>query len=217
MEELETLVPPRRRRQVQKALLDAGMALAAGDAASAHAAAEKAKRLAHRLPAARELLALSHYQLGAYKDAAREGLAYRRLTGRRDLDPVIADSMRARGNPEAAAELLADLGPEDVDEETWVEGLIVRAGALLDQGLANAALACLAKGPIHADVVEEHHLRLWYALARTLEAAGKKEEARGWLERIQAIDPGFFDVAELLEKGDGKPQPAESRTPKGGH
>jgi tetratricopeptide (TPR) repeat protein len=204
LEEIETVVPPRRRREVKQALLEAGLALAGGDPGRAHDAAERAKRLSHRLPAARELLALSHYRLGHFKEALREGLAYRRLTGRRDLDPVIADSMRARGNPQAASELLADLRPEEVDEETWVEGLIVRAGALLDQGLVHAALACLMQGPLETTVVEEYHLRLWYALARTLLAAGKAADARQWLERIHAIDPDLFDVEELLQSPGGE-------------
>src|SRR5438132_1210926 len=83
---------------------------------------------------------------GRWHDAVREIAAYRRLSDRHDRDPEFADSERALGRPEKAVEILSELRPDDVDEDVFIEALVVRAGALLDMGRPDEAVAVLETG-----------------------------------------------------------------------
>jgi tetratricopeptide (TPR) repeat protein len=156
---------------------------------------DRAKHHAPRSPTIRALAGLVHYHRGDWRESARELAAYRRLSGRRDQDPVYADSLRALGRPEKAVEVLEALGDEDVPEEVSVEGLIVHGGALRDLGHPAEAVEVLQRGPLHPREVRGHHLRLWYALADALEEAGRRVDAREWWDALYAEDPSFFDVA----------------------
>lgn len=156
---------------------------------------ERAKHHAPRSPTIRALAGLVHYHLSAWREAASELAAYRRLSGRSDQDPVYADALRALGRPEKAVEVLEDLDPGEVSEDVLVEGLLVQAGALRDLGRADEAVEVLRRGPLHPKEVLDHHLRLWYALGDALEAAGRPKDARAWWDAVYAEDPAFFDVA----------------------
>lgn len=170
-------------------------AAASDDVPRAIAAAERAKRAAHRSPSVREALGLLRFDAGDWRAAVSELLAYRRLTGDRSHDPTIADCYRGLGRPERAVSYLEDLGRGEVDEDTWVEGLIVRGAALADTGNVAGALAVLRRGPLEATAMLERHRRLWYAYADLLERAGERDEARRWFERLAADDPQFHDAA----------------------
>lgn len=154
----------------------------------------RAKYHAPRSPSIRELSGLVHYHRGAWREAARELAAYRRLSGRSNQDPVYADAIRAMGRPERAVEVLEALDPNEVSEEVYVEALVVAAGALRDLGRPAEAVELLRKGPLHPPQVRPHHLRLWYSLADALEDASKRGEARAWWDAVYAEDPSFFDV-----------------------
>jgi tetratricopeptide (TPR) repeat protein len=157
---------------------------------------ERAKHHAPRSPTIRALAGLVRYHREEWQQTTRELATYRRLSGRTDQDPVYADALRALGRPEKAIEVLSSLDPADVPEEVFAEGLVVRAGALRDLGLIDEAIAALRQGPLQPDAVETHHLRLWYALADALEAAGRRAEARPWWDAIYAEEPLFFDVSQ---------------------
>lgn len=180
---------------VRDQILEAIAAFEREEYADAFARASVAKGEAPRSASVRELLGLAAYRLGRWRDAQRELQTYRRLSGRRDHDPEIADCERALGRPERAVEILADLDAEEVGEQVWVEGLIVSAGALLDLGRPREAVQRLGRGPVDAKVVHGHHLRLWYALADALEKAGQRAKARAVWDLVYAEDPEFFDVA----------------------
>ncbi len=154
----------------------------------------RAKHHAPRSPSIRELTGLVHYHRAAWREAARELAAYRRLSGRRNQDPVYADSLRALGRPEKAVEVLEALDPKEVSEEVYVEALVVAGGALRDLGRTVQSIELLRNGPLRPSQVLPHHLRLWYALADALEEAGDRGEARAWWDAIYAEDPSFFDV-----------------------
>jgi tetratricopeptide (TPR) repeat protein len=177
---------------MQQALADA----AAGQDARALAAAERAKRAAHRSPSVREMLGLLRFEAGDWGAALSELLAYRRMSGDRAHDPTIGDCYRGLGRPERAAQFLEDLGRGEVDEDTWVEGLIVRAAAHADSANLAAALAVLRIGPLESPAIRERHRRLWYAYADLLERAGERDHARLWFERLAGDDPGFHDAAD---------------------
>jgi tetratricopeptide (TPR) repeat protein len=155
-----------------------------------------AKRKAPRSVYVRELLGIAYHRLGRWKEAARELAAYKRLSDRRDRDPEIADCERALGRPEKAVDILADLEPDELPDEVFIEALVVHAGALGDLGRYDEAVAVLESGPMQPDVVTVEHLRLWYALADALEGAGRRRDARVWWDAIYADEPEFFDVAD---------------------
>jgi tetratricopeptide (TPR) repeat protein len=184
-----------RASSVKLTVAEAAEAFESGDYEVAAAKLVEAKRDAPRSVVVRELLGLSNYHLGRFREAARELAAYRRLSGERDQDPPYADAERALGRPEKAVEILSDLDPAEVSEEIFTEALIVRAGALLDLGRAAEAVEVLRSGPVKPKQVLPTHLRLWYTLADALEQADKRREARAWWDSIYAEDPDFFDVA----------------------
>jgi tetratricopeptide (TPR) repeat protein len=161
----------------------------------------RAKIMAPRSPSVREILGLIYYRLGRWQEALRELLAYKRLSGKRSQDHLIADCERALGKPERALDFLDKLKASEVGEETLIEGLVVAAGALQDLGRPGDAADLLTKAAGPPRIVREYHLRLWYALADALENAGRRPEARPWWDAIYAEDPEFFDVAERRLSG----------------
>ena len=182
-----------RVRELVQEAVDALEAEGYADAIEPLAAA---KRDAPRSPSIRELLGLAYYHLERWRESAAELAAYRRLSGRADQDHVYADCERALGRPDRALEILAEPAPDDADDELLVERLLVTAGAHSDLGRYAEAVDTLLRGPVEPRSVEPHHLRLWYALADALEAAGRRRDARSWWDAVYAEDPEFFDVAD---------------------
>ena len=160
--------------------------------------AAEAKASALRSPRISELLGLSLYHLGKWKEALSELLAFRRLTNSVEQNHVIADVYRALGRPDRALETTAEVSQGDVEPEVWVETMIVAAGALGDKGDFNRAITMLARADPGTGPVEPYFLRHWYARADLLERAGRREEARNLWRRIVAEDPEFFDAEERL-------------------
>jgi tetratricopeptide (TPR) repeat protein len=156
---------------------------------------ERAKHHAPRSPTIRALAGLVRYHRGDWREAARELATYRRLSGRSDQDPLYADALRALGRPEKAVQVLEELDAQEVPEEVYVEGLIVRSGALRDLGRTQEAVELLRGGPLSPDEIRPHHLRLWYLFADVLEETGMRAEARAWWDAVYAEDPSFFDIA----------------------
>ena len=74
----------------------------------------------------------------------------------------------------------------------------LRRRALADQGRLPEALALLRKRAEPVEDPEEHHLRLWYALADLEERAGNLARARELFDQVRRVDPPFADVAERL-------------------
>ena len=83
---------------------------------------------------------------------------------------------------------------------------IVEAGARRDMGQLDAALRTLEQAPLTSKSRESWVVRLRYAYADTLEAAGREADALAWFHRTQAIDADeLTDAAEraaALEKRD---------------
>ncbi len=76
------------------------------------------------------------------------------------------------------------------------DGRIVAAGALADQGDLSGAIRLLERAPAGRKRPEDHHLRLWYALADLYERVGETPRARDLFERVARHDPEFVDVVE---------------------
>jgi tetratricopeptide (TPR) repeat protein len=169
------------------------------DPKAAAAEAEKAKSLAPRSGAIREVLGLAYYGLGRWQDALTELKAYKRISGRPDQNHLIADSLRGLGRPSEAVPLAEEaLRAKAVPAEAKAEAIVVAASALADQGRFAEALAFLGRARTRSDVAEEHTLRLWYVRGDILERAGRRAEAAEEFRRIVRHDPSAFDAAERL-------------------
>lgn len=153
---------------------------------------------APNVPEVRELGGLTLYRLARWELAARELEAFRELTGRTDLHPVLADCHRAQQRWVDVDELWAELRASEASIAVLVEGKIVAAGALGDRGDLTEAVRLLSADFQRPRRAKEHHLRQAYALADLCERAGEIPRARelfGWLKDQDEL---YVDVAERL-------------------
>lgn len=186
-------------------------------AALAHARAARVS--ASRLACVREAVGVAAYHAGEFSEASRELRAYRRLSGRAEYLAVLADCERAAGRPEAALRLLAEAPRTHPGHSEWVEQQIVESGARRDLGeisgavlVLRDALAAIEQG---AGVDEDDLIRLRYAYADVLEAAGRAPEAAEEFSAIAELDDiertdahlrsgrGGVDATGELESGTG--------------
>lgn len=167
------------------------------DRALAHA--RTASRRAGRVAVVRETLGVVHYRRQEWAKALAEFRTAKRLSGSEHLLPLIADTERGLGRPERAIELSAGPESERLDAAGRVELAMVVSGARRDLGQSRAAVQSL-----RALVRETQHTaawaaRLYYAYADALEADGRHEDAREWLQRAADSDTsGETDAAERL-------------------
>jgi tetratricopeptide (TPR) repeat protein len=158
--------------------------------------------LLERAPSAiavRELLGLTYYRMGKWRDAVRELGAVELLTGSVDHHPVIADANRAMGRLDEVERLWDELRRGGAGVDVVIEGRIVTAGALADAGRIPDAIKLLEQGPVDVRKPQEHHLRLWYALAAQYEQAGDVPRARALFGRLVNAAPDFGDALDRLE------------------
>ena len=81
--------------------------------------------------------------------------------------------------------------------ETRAELLIVIAGARRDLGQLDAALGVLARGGLDPQRPRAGSMRLWYAYADALQAAGRPDDAARWFDGVGSLDvTGDTDAAE---------------------
>jgi hypothetical protein len=73
------------------------------------------------------------------------------------------------------------------------------AGALADKKRVAEAVKVLEQGPVDVRKPQEHHLRLWYALADLYEKAGDVARARSLFTRLVRADAEFADAVDRLE------------------
>jgi tetratricopeptide (TPR) repeat protein len=155
--------------------------------------------LVDRMPAnhaVRELLGLTYYRLGRWKQAISELETFRELTSSTEQHPVLADCYRALKRWDEVEALWDELREVSPSAELVTEGRIVAAGALADRDRLIEAISLLEKGFRFPKQPQGHHLRRAYALADLRERAGDLPQARSLFERIEALDPEFGDVME---------------------
>jgi tetratricopeptide (TPR) repeat protein len=166
--------------------------------------AQAARRLAARVGVVREATGIAAYQTGRWAEALAELRAARRLTGHEDYLPLMADSERALGRPDRALALIREADPSTLDRATQIELRIVESGIRRDQGLADAAVLALQVPELTGGRLRPWSVRLFYAYADALLAAGREEEARDAFARAAAADAdGETDAAERLDELDG--------------
>lgn len=197
--EVRQTAPPARADQAIARLERAVERLEKGDPAAAAAEAAKAKALAARSGAVREVLGLALYGQGRWREALSEMQAYRRITGRRDQNHILADCYRALGQPDKAIPLAEEaLGAPRVPLAAKAEAVIVAASALADMRRFDQALGLLRRVKSRDDVGGPEVLRVWYVTADILERAGRTDDARLEFRKILRHDAAAFDVAERI-------------------
>ena len=186
---------------VARYLVAAGLA---DDPEQGYAYARAAKRLAARVGVVREACGIAAYRTGRWAEALSELRAARRMTGRDDYLPIMADSERALGRLDRALALVREASTADLDRATQIELRIVESGIRRDQGLPDAAILALQVPELTSGRLRPWSARLFYAYADALLAAGRADEARDAFVRAAEADPdGETDAADRLDELDG--------------
>ena len=176
----------------------------AADPEQGYAYAQAAKRLAARVGVVREAVGIAAYQTSRWAEALSELRAARRMTGRDDYIPVMADCERALGRLDRALALVREAEVGQLDRATQIELRIVESGIRRDQGLADAAVLVLQVPELTSARLRPWSARLFYAYADALLAAGREQEARDAFARAAAADPDDeTDAADRLDELDG--------------
>ena len=182
-------------------LVAAGLA---DDPEQGYAYAQAAKRLAARVGVVREACGIAAYRTGRWADALSEFRAARRMTGRDDYLPIMADCERALGRLDRALALVREGSTAHLDRATQIELRIVESGIRRDQGLSDAAVLALQVPELTSGRLRPWSARLFYAYADALLAAGRADEARDAFARAVEADPdGETDAADRLDQLDG--------------
>lgn len=193
--------------EVAKALTIAGDAVAEGDLERALTYLRWAKAEAGRSSAVREALGIVLYHDEDYAGALSELQTYRRLSGRTDQNHLLADCLRAtEREPAKVGEVVQEMDPERDGMDRFVEGVIIWASALADDGDVEGGRAVLRQLLEEIDLEDEdgeipaHVMRLWYVAGDLAERSGASEQAGRWFRRLAAVDEDLFDVRERLAR-----------------
>ncbi|HEX8004956.1 MAG TPA: hypothetical protein VF482_00840 [Trebonia sp.] len=176
----------------------------AKDPELAYRYAQAARTLAARIGVVREVSGIAAYRSGRWAEALAELRAARRMTGRGEYLPLMADSERALGRLDRALDLVHSDEARRMPRPAQIELRIVESGIRRDQGLADAAVLALQVPEISDGRLRPWSARLFYAYGEALLAAGRREEARDAFARAVAADENEeTDAQERLEQLDG--------------
>jgi tetratricopeptide (TPR) repeat protein len=176
----------------------------AGDPEQAYRYAQAARRVAARIGVVREVNGIAAYQTGRWAEALAELRAARRLTGRDEYLPLMADSERALGRLDAALELVHSDDARRLPRAAQIELRIVESGIRRDQGLADAAVLVLQVPELTDGRLRPWSARLFYAYGDALLAAGRPEAAREAFSRaVVADEEEQTDALSRLDELDG--------------
>lgn len=196
-------LPEKLAARVGRHLAAAGM-LVDDDPETAYQHTLAARARAPRLAVVREAAGEAAYAAGHYAEALADLRAAKRMNGATAYLPIMADCHRALGKPEEALKLAKSPSVANFAPEAKAEMTIVEAGARRDLGQFDAALRTLELAPLQSQNRAPWVVRLRYAYADILEAAGREQDALAWFHRTDAIDGGgLTDAAEraaALEK-----------------
>ncbi|MER5492025.1 hypothetical protein ACWD6I_31920 [Streptomyces sp. NPDC002454] len=174
------------------------------DPETAYAYSRIALRLASRVAAVREAAGFAAYANQKYTEALAEFRAARRMTGRVELWPLMADCERGLGRPEKALDMAGAPEVQKLDKGGQVEMRLVAAGARRDLGQLDAAIVTLQSPELASNSVQTWTARLRYAYADALLAAGREDEAREWFAKaVESDKDGTTDASDRLAELDG--------------
>ena len=166
------------------------------DPQRAHKHGVAAAHHAGRLAVVRESAGYAAYRAGHYEIALKELRASHRISGDVSMWPVMADCERGLGNPLKALNLAGSAEVKRLAKPEEIEMRIVASGARRDLGEFDAAVVTLTCKELNNEE-EEWALRLRYAYADALDAAGRTQEAKEWFGKCAALDTeDFTDAAE---------------------
>jgi tetratricopeptide (TPR) repeat protein len=176
----------------------------ASDPEQAYRYAQAARRIAARIGVVREVNGITAYQTGRWAEALAELRAARRLTGRDEYLPLMADSERALGRLDQALELVHSDDARRLPRAAQIELRIVESGIRRDQGLADAAVLVLQVPELTDGRLRPWSARLFYAYGDALLAAGRPEAAREAFSRaVVADEEEETDALSRLDELDG--------------
>ena len=174
-------------------------AFADSEPETAHEHAQAAVRHAGRVAVVRETAGYAAYRVGKFDIAIKDLKAAFRINGDVSIWPVLADCERGLGRPRKALELAGAPEAKKLQKEQAVELRIVAAGARRDLGELDAAVVTLQTNDLNTEN-DSWAIRLRYAYADALDAAGRKEEARKWFKKCADLDfDESTDAAERCE------------------
>jgi tetratricopeptide (TPR) repeat protein len=160
--------------------------------------AEAALNKAARVGIVREAAAEAAYRAGHFAQALTEFRAAKRITGAREYWPLMADCERALGRPAKAIAMAGDPVVAKLERPARVEMRIVAAGARVDLGQLDAALATLKCPDLTTNSAEPWAARIRYAYADVLQKMGRDEEAIEYFHRAAAVD--FDELTDADER-----------------
>jgi len=189
-------LPEKLAARVARHLAAAGL-LIDSDPETAYGHAKAARARATRIAVVREAAGEAAYAAGHYAEALADLRAAKRMNGATAYLPIMADCLRALGRPDEAVKLAQSPSVADFAAPLKAEMTIVEAGARRDLDQVDAALRVLEQAPLQSQSREPWVVRLRYAYADALVAAGRGEDALAWFHRTQAIDgEEITDAAE---------------------
>jgi tetratricopeptide (TPR) repeat protein len=176
----------------------------AKDPDQAYRYAQAARGMAARIGVVREVTGIAAYRAGQWSEALAELRAARRLTGRSEYLPLMADAERALGRLDRALELVRGEDGKRLPRAAQIELRIVESGIRRDQGLADAAVLVLQVPELNDGRLRPWSARLFYAYAEALLAAGRRQEARDAFSRaVVADEEDESDALSRLDELDG--------------
>lgn len=196
-------LPEKLAARVARHLVAAGR-LIDEDPRTAYEHTLAARARAARVAVVREACGEAAYAAGEYAEALSELRAAKRMNGASHYLPVMADCERALGRPEKAIALAKSPAAETLPPELQAEMTIVEAGARRDMGDVDAAVRTLENAPLRSKSRAEWVVRLRYAYADTLLAAGRRDDALMWFHRTVGIDgEGVTDAGDRIAELEG--------------
>jgi hypothetical protein len=176
----------------------------ARDPEQAYRYAKAARDLAARIGVVREVTGVAAYRSGRWAEALAELRAARRLTGRNEHLPLMADSERALGRLDRALDLVHSEEAKRLPRAAQVELRIVESGIRRDQGMADAAVLVLQLPELTDSRIRPWSARLFYAYGDALLAARRPEDAREAFSRAVLADENEeTDALSRLDELDG--------------
>jgi hypothetical protein len=176
----------------------------ATDPEQAYRYAQAARKMATRIGVVREVSGIAAYRTGRWAEALSELQAGRRMTGRNDYLPLMADSERGLGRLDRALDLVHSAEAKRLPRAAQIELRIVESGIRRDQGLADAAVLALQVPELTDGKQRPWSARLFYAYGEALIAAGRAEAAREAFSRaVVADEDEETDALARLDELDG--------------
>lgn len=191
---LRKLVGEQRAKTLHRKLNEAAKAFESERYGDARTQLTPIVKEAPELAEGRELMGLTLYRLGKWKEAIEQLESFRELSGSTEQHPVLADCHRALEHWADVDALWEELGDASPSAELVVEGRIVVAGAKADQGDLTSAIRLLEQNWRPPKRPQGHHLRRAYALADLYDRAGRTPRARELFSWVAGHAPDLADV-----------------------